>query len=60
MGSLMNLQTTRTRIALATVVTNEWFMSRMDELMSFEVPFSDELLGATFKTAYKWSFASLL
>ena len=55
----VDLQTSRSRVALPTDVTGERFVTRMNQLMGFQVSFGDETLIAALESADEGSFTSL-
>ena len=59
MGPLMDLKSTSARVAFAANVARKGLVTRMDQLMGFQVAFSDELFTAVAKLASKGSFSSL-
>ena len=55
----VDLQAARSRVALATDVTGKRFVTRMNQLMGFQVSLSDETLIAALEGADEGSFTSL-
>ena len=55
----MDLKSTSTRVAFAADVAGKGLITRMDQLMGFQVAFCDELFTAVVKLAGKGTFSSL-
>lgn len=58
-GPFVDLKSTSTRVAFAADVAGKGLITRMDQLMGFQVAFCDELFTAVVKLAGKGTFSSL-
>ena len=59
MCPFVDLQTSRTRVALATDIASEGFVTCVNELVCFQVSFGDETLITALVSAGEGPFASL-
>jgi hypothetical protein len=60
MGSLVNFEPSRSRVALSADITDERLVARVDQLVSLQVAFCDEAFTAVIISALKRSFAGLV
>lgn len=58
-GPFVDLKSTSTRVAFAADVAGKGLITRMDQLMGFQVAFCDELFTAVVKLAGKGTFSSM-
>lgn len=59
MSSFMNFKTACPRVLLATLVTDEWLIARVYQLMSLKMTFRDKSFITLLKTALKRPFSGL-
>ncbi len=59
MSALVNFQTAGAGVAFAADVALEGFITSVDQLVCFQMTFSNEFLITVCKGASKWSFTSL-
>lgn len=59
MGPDVDLKPPRPRVAFTTMVARKGFVSRVNQLVRFEVALSYELLSAALKTTDEWSLPRL-
>jgi len=58
-GPFVDLESTSARVAFAANVAGKRLVTRMDQLVGFQVAFSDELFATVAELASKGSFTSL-